>query len=164
VWTTSVAAVVDGEAVGSATYLPAVQDVYTAGPDSATCNGESLSVSDRTDTAAWAVSVLGIYGAGTGDEMSGLARSVVEEFGDLRRFGSMQATFAFVAAGGLDAAIMPHPPNPWDAIAGAHLVESAGGTVTDIEGEDWDKDSDSLVASNGQAHDRLLEVAQSALV
>jgi len=53
-------------------------------------------------------------------------------------------------------------PNPWDSIAGVHLIEQAGGRATDIDGEDWHHDSQGLVASNGHAHDAGLAAAHEA--
>jgi fructose-1,6-bisphosphatase/inositol monophosphatase family enzyme len=40
-------------------------------------------------------------------------------------------------------------------VAGAHLVDRAGGTVTDLDGDPWRHGAGGLVASNGVAHDRL---------
>jgi len=48
VWTTSVAAVVDGEAVGSATYMPAM-GTSTPGPGERRARGTTMSVSERED-------------------------------------------------------------------------------------------------------------------
>jgi myo-inositol-1(or 4)-monophosphatase len=162
IWTCSVAAVVDGEPVGAATYLPAVEDIYTAGPESVTRNGTVLSVSDRTDPETFAVSVLGRWDAATSDQLGALAATTAEQFGDLRRFGSMQSALAFVASGGLDAAFSPYQPNSWDALAGVLLIREAGGTVTDLAGERWTLESDSLVASNGEAHETVLRVVGDA--
>jgi myo-inositol-1(or 4)-monophosphatase len=83
-------------------------------------------------------------------------------FGDIRRVGSMQATLALVAAGPLEGAVATGTPHPWDSSAGAALVRRAGGTVTDLRGEPWTHDSVGLVASNGRAHDRLLEAVSDA--
>jgi myo-inositol-1(or 4)-monophosphatase len=50
--------------------------------------------------------------------------------------------------------------NPWDTVAGVHLVRQAGGTVTDLDGETWRHDSTGLVASNEAAHDAVLATAR----
>jgi len=50
--------------------------------------------------------------------------------------------------------------NPWDTVAGVHLVRAAGGTVTDLEGNRWRHDSRGLVASNGALHDEVLAAAR----
>jgi myo-inositol-1(or 4)-monophosphatase len=66
-----------------------------------------------------------------------------------------------VAAGSLEATITNVDPNPWDTVAGVHLVRQAGGRVTDLAGDRWRHDSRGLVASNGRAHDEVLAAARA---
>lgn len=162
-WTTSVAAVVDGDPVGVATYLPAENDIYTAGPESVTRNGSPIAVSDRSDPGTFAVALIGWWPARQGDRYASLFRAAAGEFGDLRRFGSIQGVLALVAAGALEAAFMPERPHPWDAIAGVDLVRRAGGTATDVHGERWQHDSEGLVVSNGEGHDAVLASVREGL-
>jgi len=162
-WTTSVAAVVDREPVGSATYVPVAGDIYTAGPDSASRDGTTLAVSDVADPETFAVGVVGRWLADGAAEFGALNESLVERLGDIRRFGSMQATLAYLADGGLDAVVGPMAHAPWDSVAGVHLVREAGGTVTDVHGDPWTVDSEGIVASNGHAHEAVLDAVQSAL-
>jgi len=163
VWTTSVAAVVDGEAVGSATYMPAMGDLYAGGPESVERDGTTLSVSDREDPETFAASPVGYWPPDQRDEFVDLFEAVVERFGDARRVGSFQTTLAYVADGGLDAAICTREMRPWDTVAGVHMVREAGGRVTDVHGDEWRHDSEGVVASNGEAHDVVVEAAQQAL-
>lgn len=162
-WATSIAAVVDGEAVGSATYMPAMGDLYAAGPESVERDGTAMSVSERDDPETFAVSPVGYWPRDQREEFVDLFEAVVERFGDVRRVGSFQTTLAYVADGGLDAAICTRKMSPWDTVAGVHMVRRAGGTVTDANGDPWRHDSDSVVASNGAAHDVVVEAAQQAL-
>lgn len=161
-WTTSVAAVVDGEPVAAANVLPAVGDIYEAGPDGVHRNGAPLEVSDRSSPETFAVAALVYPGPASREIHAATCRAIVYRFGDLRRLGSAQATLSMVASGELDAAIAPGGLTPWDGIAGAHLVECAGGTVTDLAGERWQSGTDGLVASNGHAHDEVVEAARTA--
>jgi len=162
-WATVVAAVADGEPVAAATVLPAQEDVYAAGPDRATLNGDPLSVSGRTDPETFAVSLLGWWSAGAADRHASLFARCANAFGDVRRSGSMQVSLALVAGGGLEGAVLPHPGNPWDTVAGAHLVRCAGGRVTDLEGDRWIHDADGMVVSNGEEHGSLVDAAREAL-
>lgn len=162
-WATSVAAVTDGEPIGAATYLPSQDDIYTAGPESVSLNDTSMSVSDREDPETFAVGLNGWWPVEAREEYVSLFERAISTFGDIRRIGSMQSVLALVAAGSLDAAFMPRRPHPWDSLAGVHLIRRAGGTVTDIYGNEWDKDSDGLVVSNGQAHDIVLDVVRDGL-
>lgn len=162
IWTTSVAAVVDGEPVGAASAMPATGDAYATVEGRTRLNGARTGVSDRTDPETFAVAVLGWGPAADRTPYAALAGAVIERFGDMRRLGSMQAALAFVASGELDAAITTRRPRPWDSIAGAHLVDRAGGRVTDAEGRPWRHDSDALVVSNGRAHDAVVAAARDA--
>jgi myo-inositol-1(or 4)-monophosphatase len=158
-WATSVARVEDGEPVAAATVMPAMDDEYLAG-EATRLNGAPASVSDRTDPETFAVAVLGWGPHGDRDAYAALSDAVVRACGDMRRFGSMQSALAFVASGGLDAAVATRRPNPWDSVAGAHMVRAAGGVVTDLSGDRWRHDSQGLVASNGRDHERLVELAR----
>lgn len=161
-WATSVAAVSGGEPVGVATYLPAEGDLYAASPESVTLNGQPMRVSTRTDSETFAVGLTGRWTPGECTTYAAVFRSAAERFGDVRRFGCMQGTLALVAAGGLDAAYVPDRPQPWDAIAGVHLINRAGGTATDLNGDRWRPDADGLVVSNGRAHELVLDTARDA--
>jgi len=162
-WTTSVAALSGGEPVGVATYLPAEDDIYTAGPESVSRNDTSMTVSDRSDPETFAVGLIGWWPTRQGDEYASLFKSTAARFGDLRRMGTMQGALALVAAGGYDAAVMPGTPYPWDSLAGVHLVRRAGGTVTNLDGEPWETGDTGLVASNGQAHETVLETVREGV-
>lgn len=162
-WTTSVAALSGGKPVGVATYLPSQEDIYTAGPENVSRNGTPIQVSNRTDPETFAVGLNGWWPVRGGQQYVSLFEAATERFGDIRRMGSMQGVLALVASGSLDAAFMPTTPHPWDSIAGAHLVRRAGGTVTDIDGEEWQPDSKGIVVSNGQAHDTLIEMLDAGI-
>ena len=162
-WATVVSAVVDGEPVASATYLPSYGDLYAVGPESATRDGTELSVSDRTDPETFAVAPVGWWDRNERAEFGRLCSAVGDRFGDVRRLGSFQATLAHVADGALDGLVCTRPMAAWDTLAGVHMVRRAGGTVTDLDGEPWTHDSDSVVASNGEAHETLVAAGNEAL-
>jgi myo-inositol-1(or 4)-monophosphatase len=152
--------VVDGEAVGAASVLPALGDSYVAGPDGVTRNGEPVTVSDRRDPETFSVAPTIWWPRDRRDEYATAAREIVDRFGDLVRLKSVQATLALVAAGALDGAITNVETNPWDTISGAYMVDRAGGMVTDLDGDPWHHTSRGLVASNGRAHAELLAAAR----
>lgn len=160
-WATSVAAVVGGEPVAAANVLPALGDTYVAGPDGVTRNGVPVSVSDRTDPDTLTVVPTIWWDLDNREEYAAVTREIVTRFGDLARFRSAQATLSLVAAGGVDGAITTVDPHPWDTVAGAYMVEQAGGTVTDLDGERFTHESVGLVASNGAVHDEMLAAAQA---
>ena len=159
IFATAVAAVIDGEPVGSGIVLPITGDTYRAGPDCAYLNDESISVSDRTDPEVCAVCPTLWWGPERREEYARATGAIVSLFGDLRRYGCAQAELAMVASGALDATLSNVDAHPWDTVAGAHLVREAGGTVTDLDGTRWRHDSTGLVASNGKIHEEALAAA-----
>ncbi|WP_129116841.1 inositol monophosphatase family protein [Halegenticoccus tardaugens] len=156
-WATSVAAVRDGEPVAAVNHLPALGDTYAADADGTTRNGESVSVSDRDAPEEFTVNAIFGMDPGSRGRLSRVTSTIVEAFGDLRHVGSGQSALSMVADGELDAVVSTVPLDPWDTVAGAHLVRRAGGTVTDVRGNRWRHDSTGIVASNGRAHDALVE-------
>ncbi|MWV41233.1 inositol monophosphatase [Natrialba sp. INN-245] len=157
---TAVAAVVDGEPVGAAMVCPALSDTYRVGPDGPFLNGDSLSVSDRTDPEASTVCPTFWWDYHQRDQYAAAAEALVTRFGDIRRHGCAQLELGMVASGSLEGVVTNLRANPWDTVAGVALVREAGGVVTDLEGERWRHDSEGLVASNGGIHDELLEAAR----
>ncbi|WP_128476102.1 inositol monophosphatase family protein [Halorussus pelagicus] len=156
VWTTSVAAVRDGEPVAAVNDCPALGETYVAGRDGTYRDGDSVSVSEKTDPETFAVAPTIWWGFDRREEYAAICRELVERFADIRRFGSAQVTLGMVAAGSLEGTVTNVDPNPWDTVAGVHMVRQAGGTVTDLQGDPWRHDSESLVASNGETHDELV--------
>jgi myo-inositol-1(or 4)-monophosphatase len=160
IWGTAVAAVRDGEAVAGATALPALGDTYWTDGDVTYRNRTQVSVSERDDPEQCTVAPTMWWDFDERDQYARAVRALVERFGDIRRLGSAQATLAMVADGTLDGAVTNVAANPWDTVAGVHMIRAGGGTVTDLRGERWRHDSVGLVASNGEIHDVVLAAAQ----
>lgn len=159
-WTTSVASMADGEPVAAATRVPVIGDTYVAADDGTTRNGAPVSVSDLSDPERCTVVPTIWWPMDRREEYARAVSGIVRRFGDMRRLGSAQAVLAYVADGALEGALTNVVTNPWDTVAGVHLVRQAGGTVTDLAGVPWRHDATGLVASNGRVHDDLLSVAQ----
>ena len=79
----------------------------------------------------------------------------------IRRAGSAALDLAYVAAGRFDG-FWELKLNPWDIAAGWLLVEEAGGTVTDMVGNNYFLESPSILASNGRIHKEMMAVLESA--
>lgn len=163
-WATSIAVVQDNEPVGAANMLPALGDSFTADSETSRLNDAQINVSTRRDPDTFLVAVLGWGERGDRTAYAQLADTVIQRFNDIRRAGCMQAALAFLANGEVDAAITTSDPSPWDSIAGVHLVNAAGGTVTDIDGNQWRPGSGNFVASNGLAHEEILTVIEESPV
>ncbi len=74
-----------------------------------------------------------------------------------RRLGSATIMLAYVACGRADTVILTGN-NPWDTLAGAFLIEEAGGQISDYCGHPWKHTSEDLVATNGIMHPKLIEI------
>lgn len=88
-----------------------------------------------------------------------VAKAIVGHARTLRSLGSSALALCYITEGWLDGFIHVDL-EPWDAAAGALIVQKAGGVVTDFEGNPWTIASRQLVASNGLLHDELLAIIQ----
>jgi myo-inositol-1(or 4)-monophosphatase len=122
----------------------------------ATRNGERLAVS-TTDELKRALLVTGFpYDRATSPENN--FREFVHlqrTAGAVRRLGAASLDLCFVASGWLDG-YWEAKLKPWDAAAGALLVEEAGGRVTSREAGAFDLHRGEIVATNGRIHDALV--------
>jgi myo-inositol-1(or 4)-monophosphatase len=75
----------------------------------------------------------------------------------MRRLGSAALDLAFVASGRMDAYFETNL-NPWDVAAGILLVKEAGGRLSDYQGGNDFYSGRKIVASNGEIHDKLLQL------
>ncbi|MFB6221790.1 MAG: inositol monophosphatase [Halolamina sp.] len=161
-WGVAVAAVEDAEPVAAVNEFPALGDTYAADDDGVTRNGEPITVSDRTTPTEFTINPIFGLSPRHRRKLADYVEVIAEEFGDMRRFGCAQLALSAVAAGELDAAVSAVRLHPWDLVGGVHLIRQAGGTVTDIYGDPWTPTAVGLVASNGEAHDRLVEAFDAA--
>jgi len=155
-WAVAVAAAVDAEPVAAVSRMPALGDTYAAGDGGTTRNGEPVRVNGLAEPDAATINL--VYGYADRDRaaMAGAVDTVTESFGDFRRVGSAAIALAGLASGETEAVVSTTGLFPWDAVGGVHLVRRAGGRVTDPAGDRWTPDSEGLIASNGELHDRLV--------
>ncbi len=73
----------------------------------------------------------------------------------LRRTGSTALNMAYIAAGRFDA-YYAFDNHVWDVAGATVLVREAGGTVSNIDGSDYDAHTPDALASNGPLHPTLL--------
>ncbi len=84
-----------------------------------------------------------------------LLRALMHNSRGIRRLGSAAADLAYVACGRFEA-FYEYGLNPWDVAAGALIVQEAGGTVTDFQGNGAYVFGEEIVASNGAIHTELI--------
>lgn len=76
-----------------------------------------------------------------------------------RKFGSTGVELSFVASSRLSSAVS-FGNHAWDNAAGTSHVRAAGGVVTDLTGEPWSTDSQSLLAAGPRAHAEVLNIVR----
>jgi myo-inositol-1(or 4)-monophosphatase len=77
-----------------------------------------------------------------------------------RRLGSAALDLCFVACGWLDV-YWERMLHPWDLVAGAAIVEAAGGRATELDGTAFEGETGRVLATNGLVHDEMMSVLKS---
>ena len=94
------------------------------------------------------------------DAYKPVIKRLIERFygnvGSIRMIGSAAMALCYVAAGRLDGYAERYI-GQWDYMAGALIVEEAGGRVTNYDGDDYFMQGDSVVATNGVVHEDLMK-------
>ncbi|MCV7101505.1 inositol monophosphatase family protein [Mycobacterium palustre] len=152
----------DGDPVAGLTWLPFVNERYTAvagGP--LMKNGAPQPGLGTTELADSLVAV-GTFSADSRGRYPGRFRmafleSLSRVSSRLRMHGSTGIDLVYVADGILGAAAS-FGGHIWDHAAGVAQVRSAGGIVTDLAGKPWTPASDSVLAAAPGAHGEILEI------
>lgn len=138
-------------------YFPALDLILSAHADSKTmANGQEVRVSDRNIEKS-------LYYVSCQEARDGLFfPSIGKTVGWVKAIDASSYEFAQLAMG--DAEIYTFPKkSPQDMVAGAIIVERAGGQVTDEKNQPWTTDSSMIVATNGQIHQQVLELLNQDL-
>ena len=147
----------DGEIVVGVVYNPVTEEIYhTCKGFGAFRNNRKISVSkiDSINSA-----LLGTGFAYMQGEYLNYSLNAFKSFScktqGLRRPGAAALDLCYVAAGIYDG-FYELTLNPWDIAAGYLLIQEAGGTVTNIKGNDFSIYSGEVVASNSILHQELI--------
>ncbi len=141
----------------STIYIPFTDDLFHAVKgEGAYLNGENIFVSSEENLE----DSLLVYCHGKKPEDAERAVEIYSELKtdckDLRQIGSASIEFGMVAQGTSEAFVFPGAPS-YDAAPGMLILKEAGGKVTTFEGEEWDLESKTMVASNGKVHEEIVE-------
>lgn len=157
----SLAATIDGQSAVGVVFDPLHDNLFAAvRGQGARLDGRPLQVGNRAQLAD------SLVGFDSPPEPEGRRRqwAVMSEIAarcrTVRELGAAALGMAFVAAGWLDA-YLHLGLHPWDAAAGALLVEEAGGVVRQPNGEAWRLGHPSVLMCNPGLLDALVEVIQS---
>ncbi len=78
----------------------------------------------------------------------------------IRRTGSVSVDLPYLACGIIDG-FWAVELEPWDTAAGSLLVEESGGSITEIDGGEYDINSETFLATNGKIHDEIIECIET---
>jgi myo-inositol-1(or 4)-monophosphatase len=154
---------IDGVATVGAVFDPTRQELFTAERGvGAWLNGQPLGVS-ATGTLIDALLVTGFpYTVRSDlDRVLRVFGAFLARARAVRRLGSAAIDLCYVAAGRIDG-FWEENLQPWDTMAGALIVQEAGGTVTGVDGSPWDASDRHILASNGALHDEMVGVYTAA--
>ena len=159
----TVSLVHQGQALLGVVYDPLRDELFVAvRGQGATCNGRPIQVATGVkhlkdalinagcpaDPAAFATSVKGIQA------LNGATRGV-------RMMACSALTTAWIASGRL-AGHFGYDLSSWDLVAGALLIQEAGGKVTDLDGSEYQVTTRNMLCSNGLIHEETLEILRQA--
>jgi myo-inositol-1(or 4)-monophosphatase len=152
----------EGEPVAGLTWLPFTNERFTGvvgGP--LRRNGVEQPVLEPVEMADSVVGV-GTFNVDWRGRFPGRYRLAVLEHlsrvsSRLRIHGATGLDLAYTAAGILGGAIS-FGDHIWDHAAGVALVRAAGGTVTDLAGNEWTAKSRSALAGAPGCHEQILDI------
>lgn len=130
----SIAACDDGGPFAAAVYIPATDELFTAGRDGgATLNGERIGCSSTTEISSALVATGFSYIAERRLHQMARLQHIIGEVRDIRRLGAAAADLCHVAAGRVDVYFEEHL-GPWDLAAGRLIAAEAGCVIGDFDG------------------------------
>lgn len=157
----SIAVYKNNEPVAAATYVPFLKNIYWAEKGKgAYLNNKKIKVSqERKIERAFLTFCHGNNEASIKRAINIYARLKLETR-DLRQIGAGSIECAWVAEGRTEAIIIPGA-HPWDVAAGALLVREAGGIVTNIWGQEWNPQSEGIIAAGKNISDSLIKAVKN---
>jgi len=152
-WCVSVALEDERGAAVGVVYDPLREETFrTTRGAACELNGSPVRVRAMTDLSQSLVATGFGYGPDRRALQAEVLRRVLPRVRDIRRAGAAALDLAWVAAGRLDG-FWERGLNPWDWRAGRLLVEEAGGSVAELQGEPF-----GLAAANPGLLAALLEL------
>jgi myo-inositol-1(or 4)-monophosphatase len=151
----------DGRAVAGVVEAPAVGWTFagTTTGTASTFNGKPVSPS-TTERLSRALLVTGFpYERNPVQDNLAEWTAFTQEAQGTRRLGSAALDLCFVACGWLDG-YWERKLHPWDLVAGAAIVEGAGGRATEFDGSAFVGTTGRVLASNGLIHDQMVRVLE----
>lgn len=155
----------DGDPVAGLTWLPFIDERYTAVAGGPLVKNGAPQPPLETTALGESLLAVGTFSADSRGRFPGRYRIALLEnlsrvSSRLRMHGSTGIDLVYVADGIVGAAIS-FGGHVWDHAAGVAQVRAAGGIVTDLAGRPWTPASDSVLAAAPGAHGEILEILRA---
>lgn len=159
----SIAVAHEGEVVVAVLNDPHMKEVFTAvRGQGAKLNGVPIQVGQEATLGEATVGMESPAGSESIVQCLQAIKPLMPAVRTVRMLGSSAVMLPYVANGRLTAYWTPDEC-AWDIAAGVLIVQEAGGKVTDLQGNEYNLRTRSLLASNEKVHDDLLQLLQKAL-
>lgn len=141
-------------------YFPILDELYVAEKGrGAYLNNKKIKVSNKKFGEHNVMVYDAHFGGGKKELKLKTFGKLVDYVSKVRIFGCATMHLVYIASGRADLGILIQT-KPWDFAAAALIVEEAGGKVTDKDGNKWNIDTDALVSSNNEFHDKIIELME----
>lgn len=160
-FTVSIAALYQGEPIIAVIFDPSTESMYTAAKEmDAQLNASRINVSDEK---AGEFSSFGIDSHFTDDKLGAYTKII--QTTRFRNLGTTALHLAYVAKGSMTGAVTS-VAKLWDIAAGAFIIQTAGGIVTDLQGdsvfpvdvEAYNEENYCILAANKKTHSEVLKL------
>ena len=160
-FTVSIGVIYEGVPIAGVIFEPATDSMFTVVKDGeAQLNGRRIEVSEEDINDFSSIGLDSHFGSPTPQWV----QKIMEKT-RFRNLGTTALQLAYVASGGLVATISC-TPKLWDITAGAILIETAGGIITDWQGnkvfpidlDNYQGHTIAVLAANKKTHDEILKM------
>ncbi len=146
----------DKTPIAGVVYAPKRNELYVGSEKGAFCNNEPIQVSQIHDIKK--VWMYLVSGKGNRDShLPYLKRAMAKDgISGLVNFGSAAMALCLAAYGRLDACLATSL-EPEDMAGAVPILRAAGAKVTNLKGEEWQIDDESILAANPVLHQKLFD-------
>jgi myo-inositol-1(or 4)-monophosphatase len=154
----SIALTFKGEIILGVIYQPETDKLYVAEKSKgAYLNGKKINVSTESELINCIMATDNSSKTESRQDNFDILSRICTSVRHVRIFGSCALHLGRLAEGQIDFYYKTNF-NYWDFAAGIIIVQEAGGKVSDLEGNEVDENSTSLVAANTSIHDKVLDL------
>ncbi len=154
----SIALFKDDEPIVGVVHSPFLEETFYAEVgNGAFLNGKKISVSKTEEIEKCIIGFCHGSDKESTKRISSIFSKIKMINPKFRQFGAAALELSYLAAGRIDAFILPGLC-AWDVAAGFLIAKEAGAIVTDFEGNPFTINSKDLLASNEKIHQKLLEI------